>query len=427
MTYYSTNRQVQKASLHHAVTHGIAADFGLFLPHKLLPMATEFFQNLPNLSLQQIAYAVAEHLLDHAIPSHDLQDIVQKAIDFPAPLHHINSNIYALELFHGPTLSFKDFGARFMAQLLSYLCRQEPYHRNILVATSGDTGSAVAAAFESTPSVNVWILYPKGGVSHVQEQQLTTSVAENVKALEILGTFDDCQALVKQAFADSSLAPLHLTSANSINIARLLPQTFYYFYAYAQLPIGSEAPVFAVPSGNFGNLTAGLIAKRLGLPVAKFIAATNINDSVPRYLKTGVFEPLPSYQTLSNAMDVGNPSNFARMLALYNGQLEMLLQDLCGIAITDESTRQTMEQVQEQWNYQLDPHAAVAYAALQQYRQRCGGGYPAIVLETAHPAKFLEEAPMPKSLASSLSRSKRSIQVPNDYSSFKQLLLSAIS
>ncbi|MCE5318300.1 MAG: threonine synthase, partial [Parachlamydia sp.] len=332
MKLYSTQRHTQNVTLEKAVMQGLADDGGLFMPTLIPRLPDTFFQNIFHLSLPEIGFEVSKALLQGSIPDTSLKAIVDKSINFDAPLKPLTPHIASLELFHGPTLSFKDFGARCMAQLVSYFLQDKPLH--ILVATSGDTGSAIAHAFLKMDNIQVWILYPKGKVSWIQEQQLTT-MGHNITALEIDGTFDDCQRLVKEAFRDRELRQkLTLTSANSINIARLIPQTFYYFYAYAQakMPL-----VISVPSGNFGNLMAGLLAKKMGLPVHRFVAATNINDTVPRYLDTGLFEPRPSLHTLSNAMDVGNPSNFARLLDLY-GKLDTMRQEIVGYSFSDSET-----------------------------------------------------------------------------------------
>lgn len=426
MKYYSTNYQSESVELREALFLGLACDGGLFLPERLDPLPSSFLKALASLSFEEIAFTIADRLLDAALPKEDLQALVQQAINFPAPLIPLKGQIYSLELFHGPTLSFKDFGARFMASLIAYFSRDQQEDRHILVATSGDTGSAVASAFEGVPGIRVWILFPKGKVSEIQERQLTTISGGNVTALEVSGSFDDCQALVKQAFNDQSLRDLlSLTSANSINIARLIPQSFYYFAAYAQLPQGCLPPVFSVPSGNFGNLTAGLIAKRLGVPVHRFVAATNINDSIPRYLQTGVFQPHPSHSTLSNAMDVGNPSNFSRMLALYEGEHAKLCKDLFGVSFTDDQTREAIDRVFSEQGYLLDPHGAVAYLGLEAYRKTFGASHSGIFLETAHPAKFLTESlvQIPERLAHCLSQPKRATPLSTNYEELKQLLL----
>lgn len=429
--FYSTKNKSSKTSLKEAVLRGLAEDGGLFMPHVISGMPKSFFNTIETLSFKEIAFEVSRVLLQDAITPNDLAKIIGNAINFDAPLKEISEQVYALELFHGPTLSFKDFGARFMAQLMGHFVQQSYQTLNILVATSGDTGSAIAQAFLGVPGIKVWILYPKGKVSSCQEKQLTT-IGENITALEVAGTFDDCQSLVKQAFSDPILrSQMHLTSANSINIARLIPQTFYYFNAYARLKKPKDPVVFSVPCGNFGNLTAGLIAKKMGLPVSKFIAATNINDSVPKYLQTGVFEPHASKHTLSNAMDVGNPSNFARMLDLYDHQLERMREDVYGVSFTDDQTCEAMLRVCEEEGYLLDPHGAVAYLGLQSYLKNNTQKTNGIFLETAHPAKFAEDVekitnlrvPIPTSLQEVLTKTKSSIEMSTKYEELRSLLI----
>ena len=328
MIYYSTNNKNQRVSLREAVIQGLAPDNGLYMPESIPVLSASFFESLSQLSFQEIGFRVAKSLIGEDIPTNELKRIVDHTIQFDAPLVEIERDVFSLELFHGPTLAFKDFGARFLSGLLGYFANQQDKEITILVATSGDTGSAVANGFLNVPGTKVIVLYPSGKVSDIQEKQFTT-LGGNITALEIDGTFDDCQRLVKQAFMDEELKrKLFLTSANSINIARLIPQSFYYFHAYAQLKDKQSEIVFSVPSGNFGNLTAGLFAKRMGLPIHKFIAATNRNDIVPKYLQTKLFSPRPSVQTISNAMDVGNPSNFARILDLYQSDFDALSKDI---------------------------------------------------------------------------------------------------
>jgi len=427
--FYSTNDHGVRVSLEEAVLRGLARDGGLFMPEQIQPMDSSFFKKISSLSFQEIALEVSRHVLKEEIPVDQLKKIIEQSITFDAPLIRLSDEIYVVELFHGPTLSFKDFGARFMARLMAYLIRGQNQNIHILVATSGDTGSAVAYGFLNVPGIKVWILYPKGQVSMIQEKQLTT-VGHNVTALEIDGTFDDCQALVKQAFNDQELSQrMRLTSANSINVGRLIPQSFYYFYAYAQVKNGSGPIVISVPSGNFGNLTAGLFAKKMGLPIERFIAATNRNDSVPKYLETGKFRPHPSIQTLSNAMDVGNPSNFARILDLYEGDLERIRKDLYGVSFTDEQTKGGIRELVEEYQYVADPHGAVAYLGLRDY-QRNVKKTKGIFLETAHPAKFLEvveplvgrKVDVPSRLQEALDRKKVAIELPNDYDRLKAVL-----
>ncbi|HPN70188.1 MAG TPA: threonine synthase, partial [Saprospiraceae bacterium] len=387
MLLYSTNNPSLKADLKEAVLKSLAPDKGLYMPEVIPTLPADFIQALPNLSFQEIAFEVAKTLFQGYIPETDLKNIIERSITFQAPVHMFDDRKGSLELWHGPSLAFKDFGARFMAALMSYFNKENEKKLSILVATSGDTGGAVAFGFLDVPGIEVTILYPKGKVSLLQEKQLTT-LGSNIKAIEIDGTFDDCQALVKEAFLDKELnAVYQLSSANSINIARLIPQSFYYFEAFKQLKSFGDEIVFAVPSGNFGNLTAGLIAKRMGLPVAKFIAATNINKIVPDYLVSGLYEPRTSISTISNAMDVGNPSNFARMFDLYNGDVEAMKKDMVGYYVTDEETKTTLREIYQKYHYVADPHGAVAFKALESYME----GHPQAVgafFETAHPSKF---------------------------------------
>lgn len=427
MQFYSTNNKSLRVSLREAVLKGLADDGGLFMPERIPQLSKSFFEQ-PH-SPTQLAFAVAEALLGEDIPKEKLEKIVRETLDFPIPLVKVAEDIYALELYHGPTLAFKDVGARFMARVLSHFREHEQQDITVLVATSGDTGSAVANGFLGVKGIKVVILYPAGKVSEIQEKQLTT-LGQNITALEVDGTFDDCQRLVKQAFSDAELnRQITLTSANSINVARLIPQIFYYLIARAQAPINDQQVVICVPSGNFGNLTAGLIAKRMGLDVFQFIAATNVNDIVPNYLLSGIYSPKPSKQTISNAMDVGNPSNFARMLDLYGNDLKAMQQDIVGYHFTDEQTRLTMRKVYKENNYLLDPHGAVGFAALRKYL----GGKKAtgIFLETAHPAKFIdvveevvgEKIEIPAPLAACLSKPKKAIALENSYESLKEFLL----
>lgn len=395
--FYSTNNRRNVQPLKEAVLRSLPADRGLYMPEEITPLPASFWENWRELSLGELGFQVTQHLLQGAIPDEELRPLVLDAINFPAPLHPLESKTSVLELFHGPTLAFKDFGARFMARLMGHLTKDDSRELTVLVATSGDTGGAVASAFHNVPGTKVIILYPKGGVSELQEKQLTT-LGGNISALEINGTFDDCQRLVKAAFADRELSErLNLTSANSINISRLIPQSFYYFEAARQLPEGT-LPTFIVPSGNFGNLTAGLLAQRLGLPIKKFVAATNSNDVVPRYLLSGQYEPRPSVATISNAMDVGAPSNFARMVDLFarpaNPNAETLTETdaseemskhLTGLAYTDKATRLAIREVWSQYNYAMCPHTAVSYLASKDMESSDHN----ILLATAHPSKFL--------------------------------------
>ena len=351
MRLYSTNNKDLFVDLKTAVFQGLPEDNGLYMPEEIPVLPKGFFEDLKDFSFQEIALNVCSNLFGNTIPINDLAKLVTEAINFPAPLVKLDEQISILELFHGPSLAFKDFGARFMAKLMGYFNEEEEKELTILVATSGDTGGAVAAGFYKTPGIRVIILYPSGKVSNLQEKQLTT-LGHNIQALEIDGTFDDCQALVKQAFLNKELrSKLRLSSANSINIARLIPQSFYYFQAYKQLPESGPSTVFCVPSGNFGNLTAGLLAKKMGLPIDHFIAATNANDVVPEYLATGTYTARPSVPTISNAMDVGNPSNFARMLDLYSSTWNNMQDEISGYAFDDDLTREGVKEVFEKYNY----------------------------------------------------------------------------
>ncbi|MBA2726874.1 MAG: threonine synthase [Parachlamydiaceae bacterium] len=431
MHFYSTNNKNIRVSLEDAVMKGLAEDGGLFMPDHIPHMPETFFNQIGSLSFQEIAFEVGKMFLEGIIPVNEQREIVSKAFNFEAPLKELSSDIYALELFHGPTLSFKDFGGRYMAQLMGYFMRHKNQTLNILVATSGDTGSAIAQAFFNVPGIRVWILYPEGKVSWSQEKQLTT-MGGNITALEVVGSFDDCQKLVKQAFSDNVLRKkVNLTSANSINIARLIPQSFYYIYAYAQLKDKNKPMIISVPCGNFGNLTAGLLAQRIGLPVAHFMAATNINDTVPKYLHTGIFEPHLSKHTLSNAMDVGNPSNFARMLDLYDHQWKKMGIEVTGISYTDDQTKIAMQELFSKYGYLPDPHGAVAFLGLQSYMKNHQDKINGIFLETAHPAKFAEDVeritsqkvPIPKGLQDVLAKEKHSIKSSPNYDEFHNLLL----
>lgn len=431
MKYYSTNRKAADATLEEAVVKGLASDRGLFMPREIKPLPQEFYDHIEELSFQEIAYRVADAFFGEDIPADTLKQIVYDTLSFDVPLVKVTDNIYSLELFHGPTLAFKDVGARFMARLLGYFIRKEGKKEvNVLVATSGDTGSAVANGFLGVEGIHVYVLYPKGKVSEIQEKQFTT-LGRNITALEVDGTFDDCQALVKAAFMDRELNEhLQLTSANSINVARFLPQAFYYFYAYAQLKKAGRAAktVICVPSGNFGNITAGLFGKRMGLPVSRFIAANNRNDIFYQYLLTGVYSPRPSIATIANAMDVGDPSNFARVLDLYQGSYEAICADISGATYTDEQIADTIRQVWKEHRYLLDPHGACGYRALAEGLRP---GETGIFLETAHPAKFKdtvekiigESISIPAKLQAFMSGEKKSQPMSRDFADFKKYLL----
>lgn len=432
MQLYSTQSPQQVYSFGEAVLKGLPADNGLFMPVHIGRLPKEVLDGMASYSFAELSVEVAKVLLEGAIPAAELERIVQESVNFAAPLAQVREGVYALELFHGPSLAFKDFGARFMARVMAYFDKDADRPLNILVATSGDTGGAVAAGFYRTPGIRVVVLYPSGKVSHLQEQQLTT-LGHNIHAVEVQGTFDDCQALVKQAFLDADLQRQYrLTSANSINIARLIPQAFYYFEAYKQL-LDKKDVVVSVPSGNFGNLTAGLIAKRMGLPIGRFLAATNVNDTVPAYLKTGIYTPKASVPTYSNAMDVGNPSNFVRMLDLYKGSVAALRQDVVGYAFSDAETLAAMRRVYEQDGYILDPHGAVGYLALEAYARQTGSSVKGIFLETAHPSKFIDTVsaaigtspPIPERLAALADKKKEAELLSADFDTFKNYLLSA--
>ena len=431
MKYYSTNRKAADATLEEAVVKGLASDRGLFMPREIKPLPQEFYEHIEELSFQEIAYRVADAFFGEDIPADTLKQIVYDTLSFDVPLVKVTDNIYSLELFHGPTLAFKDVGARFMARLLGYFIRKEGKKEvNVLVATSGDTGSAVANGFLDVEGIHVYVLYPKGKVSEIQEKQFTT-LGRNITALEVDGTFDDCQALVKAAFMDRELNEhLQLTSANSINVARFLPQAFYYFYAYAQLKKAGRGAnaVVCVPSGNFGNITAGLFGKRMGLPVSRFIAANNRNDIFYQYLLTGVYSPRPSIATIANAMDVGDPSNFARVLDLYRNSHEAICADISGATYTDEQIADTMRQVWQEHRYLLDPHGACGYRALAEGLRP---GETGIFLETAHPAKFKdtvekiigENISIPAKLQAFMSGEKQSQPMSREFADFKKYLL----
>jgi threonine synthase len=431
MKYYSTNRQAPLASLEEAVVRGLATDRGLYMPQEVKKLPNEFFDTIDSLSFQEISYRVADSFFGEDVPADTLKQIVYNTLNFDTPLVKVNDNIYSLELFHGPTLAFKDVGARFMARLLAYFIHREEKKRvNVLVATSGDTGSAVANGFLGVEGIHVYVLYPKGKVSDIQEKQFTT-LGQNITAIEVDGNFDDCQALVKSAFMDKELNEhLTLTSANSINVARFLPQAFYYFYGYAQLKKINKANqvVVCVPSGNFGNITAGLFGKRMGLPLSRFIAANNRNDIFYQYLLTGEYNPRPSIATLANAMDVGDPSNFARVLDLYHHSHKEITADISGATYNDDQIRETVKDVWKNHRYLLDPHGACGYRALN---ENIRPGETGIFLETAHPAKFCqtiepiinEKISIPPRLQTFMAGTKQSIELPNKFKDFKQYLL----
>ncbi|MEO3402411.1 threonine synthase [Mucilaginibacter sp. CAU 1740] len=433
MNLYSTNNTTAEVSFKEAVFNSMPQDKGLYMPYSIPRLDDEFINNLDKYTLPEIAFKVAQNLLGDSIPTDDLKALIDDAINFPAPIVKLQDNVYVLELFHGPSLAFKDFGARFMSRVMSYFLEPGEKQLDVLVATSGDTGGAVALGFLGVPNTRVTILYPKGKVSGVQEQQLTTN-GQNIRALEVDGTFDDCQALVKQAFVDEELnAKFRLTSANSINIARLVPQTFYYFNAYAQLlRQGIKKVVFSVPSGNFGNIGAGLLAWKMGLPVEKFIAATNANDTVPEFLKTGVYQPKPSVATLSNAMDVGNPSNWVRIADLFKNDTEALKELVVGFKYDDEQTVKAINWVFDSYDYVVCPHTAIAWQALTDYQQdHVTPDTASVFLSTAHPCKFPDvfseqvaaKIDVPEQVKELESKTKLAIAISKDFADFKGYLL----
>lgn len=434
MKFRSTIRQSPEVSLREAVLHGSAPDGGLYMPVNMPHLPPDFCERLRSLPFTELAREVGALFVGDDIPTEALIEIVGQAFDFPVPLVSLTDRLHILELFHGPTLAFKDFGARFMARLMGYFVKQTGERLTVIVATSGDTGSGVAHAFLGVSGIRVVILYPAGRVTTAQEKQFTT-LGQNVTALEVAGSFDDCQRLAKQVLVDPVLTRrLRLTSANSINIARLIPQMFYYFFGFTQIPDATVPVVFSVPSGNFGNLTAGLFAKRVGLDVAQFIAATNVNDVVPEFLRTGQLIPRPSRHTLSNAMDVGNPSNFARIVDLYENDLQAIRRDIWGCSFSDEETLRAMHDVEQHHHYLADPHTAVGLLGWESYVKQSHSPAQGVVLATAHPAKFAETVArgtgvwpeMPESLAALLKRPKQSIPVPNRFSAIQEFLLSTV-
>ena len=434
MKYYSTNKQAPIANLSKAVVKGLAEDRGLYMPERINKLPKEFFDNIEKLSFQEIAYHVADAFFGEDVEAEALKKIVYDTLAFDCPVVKVSGNIYSLELFHGPTLAFKDVGARFMARMLQYIASRETADNsktvNVLVATSGDTGSAVANGFLGVEGIHVYVLYPKGKVSKIQESQFTT-LGKNITAIEIDGVFDDCQALVKNAFMDEELnKQMKLTSANSINVARFLPQAFYYFNAYARMKEQGLADnlVVCVPSGNFGNITAALFGHAMGLPIKRFIAANNANDIFYKYLKSGKYEPKPSIQTIANAMDVGDPSNFARILDLYGNSHERITSLISGATYSDERISETMQECYKSSGYILDPHGACGYQALKELLKP---GETGVFCETAHPAKFKEKVDeilntnieIPERLAAFMRGTKLSIPMSKDFETFKKFLM----
>ena len=429
MKYLSLNHHSKAAHFQDAVKRGLAPDRGLYFPEEIPTLPKRFFENIDRISIPEMAYEVIYPYIGDEIPKTALMKIVTETLNFEFPLVEISDQISALELFQGPTLAFKDVGARFMARTLGYFNKNNQENITVLVATSGDTGGAVAHGFLGVQGVKVVILYPKGKVSEIQEKQLTT-LGQNITALEVEGVFDDCQEMVKTAFLDAELSEVNLTSANSINVARWLPQMFYYFIAYRSMKAKGQKLVFSVPSGNFGNLCAGIMAKQMGLPIEHFIASTNVNDAVPRYLETGTYKPLPTLPTISNAMDVGNPSNFIRIQKIYNNDIFKMKKDVSGFRFSDSETRKAMKEIYEAAGYIADPHGAVGYLGLKAYLENQNENLYGVFLETAHPVKFDEEVTktqkfeveVPERLKATLSQKKVSITI-NDYSELKSFLL----
>lgn len=431
MKYYSTNHKAPVATLHEAVVKGLAGDSGLYMPECLYKLPESFFDSIQDMPFNEIAKIVAMAFFGEDVEEDELNRIVDDTLQFDCPVVGVADNIFSLELFHGPTLAFKDVGGRFMARLLQYFIRKEGREEvNVLVATSGDTGSAVANGFLGVEGINVYVLYPKGKVSKIQESQFAT-LGQNVTAIEVDGVFDDCQALVKKAFMDEELnAHMKLTSANSINVARFLPQSFYYFNAYARMKEAGKADnlVVCVPSGNFGNITAGLFAREMGLPISRFIAANNANDVFYKYLQTGEYVPMASVQTVANAMDVGNPSNFARILDMYDADVEKIRRVVSGAAYTDSMILDAMKSCYDECGYILDPHGACGYRAL---KESLKDGETGVFLETAHPAKFKDtveraigaEVEIPSRLAEFMKGEKKSVAMDADFESFKSFLM----
>jgi threonine synthase len=426
MNYYSLHHKSPNTTFKNAVVQGLAKDRGIYFPETITPLSEDFIQNIANFTNQEIAYEVIKQFIDDEIPTEQLKHIIKETVSFDFPLVNIDHNTASLELFHGPTMAFKDVGATFMARCLEYFNRESKEEVTVLVATSGDTGGAVANGFLGVKGVNVVILYPSGKVSDIQEKQLTT-LGQNITALEVDGVFDDCQEMVKEAFLDVDIKR-KLTSANSINVARWLPQMFYFFIAYKELQKKNKDLVFSVPSGNFGNICAGIMAQKLGLPIKHFIASTNINDTVPNYLMSGVFEPKASKATISNAMDVGNPSNFIRIRELFNNDLEKLRTTFSSYSFSDDETRESMKNIYSSSGYVADPHGAIGYLGLKKYRLSTNEF--GVFLETAHPVKFLDvvketlsiQVKVPEQIQKVINNKKISIKISN-YDNLKRFLM----
>jgi threonine synthase len=429
MKYYSLNHNSKPCSFADAVKKGLAPDRGLYFPEKIPILPKKFFYEIQDQSIPEMAFKVIKPFIGKQINNNKLLEIVKETLDFKFPVVEITNNIAALELFQGPTLAFKDVGARFMARTLGYLKKGSKEKITVMVATSGDTGGAVANGFLGVEGVKVVILYPKGKVSEIQEKQLTT-LGQNITALEVDGVFDDCQEMVKNAFLDPSLSSVQLTSANSINIGRWLPQMFYYFIAYRALKNKNKNLVFSVPSGNFGNICAGIMSQQMGLPVSHFIASTNVNDTVPRYLKSANYEPLPTKQTVSNAMDVGDPSNFIRIQKIFNNDIYRMKKKFSGYSYTDDQTKKALKKIYSKKKYIADPHGAVGYLGLQEYISTQKDDIYGVFLETAHPVKFKDtvektlnlKVPIPNRLKETLSKEKVSIPI-RDYNELRSYLL----
>lgn len=424
MKYYSLNHNAPEVSFKEAVIQGLASDKGLYFPQTITPLNPAFFNVIENLSHNDIAFDVIQQFVGDEIPEDNLREIIKDTLSFDFPVVEVENGIYSLELFHGPTMAFKDVGARFMSRCLAYFNKDKKDSKNtVLVATSGDTGGAVASGFLGVDGVDVVILYPSGKVSDIQEKQLTT-LGKNIKALEVDGVFDDCQDMVKKAFLDETLAHKNLTSANSINIARWLPQMFYFFFAYKALKSQNKPLIFSCPSGNFGNICAGIMAKKLGLPIEHFVASTNVNDTVPRFLVSGKYDPKPSKATISNAMDVGNPSNFIRIQELYNNDLKAFEKDFSSYSYTDEETLEALKNIYKVDGYIAEPHGAVGYLGLKKELQKHENAI-GVFLETAHPIKFLDVVepalgitlPIPEQIESVINEEKVSVKI----SSYKEL------
>jgi len=429
LKFYSLNNTAPEVSFDIAVVNGIAPDKGLYFPEEINPLSISFFENIESFSNEEIAFKAIQQFVSGIVPDDVLKDILKEVLDFDFPVVEITPNIGTLELFHGPTMAFKDVGARFMAQCLGYFSRSTKNEVTVLVATSGDTGGAVANGFLGVEGVNVVILYPSGKVSDIQERQLTT-LGKNITALEVDGTFDDCQAMVKNAFLDKELLDkMKLTSANSINVARWLPQLFYFLFAYKQVKSKGKEIVFSVPSGNFGNICAGLVAQRLGMPVKHFIASTNVNDTVPQFMLTKEYNPKPSTATISNAMDVGDPSNFIRIRHLFKDDFEALKKNLSSYSFDDNNTKEALKEIYNISGYIADPHGAVGYLGLKKYQQQHPETY-GIFLETAHPVKFLDiveetlngKLEIPAQIQKVMGKTKTSIKISN-YEGLKDFLL----